>query len=159
MIKLLIAFLTITAARANEQLDLKYGLGVFTEDAKPGLVKYFGLSYTNDFMYKPLSQRAELGVWADANSARSSSGIFSYMLGLQVKPSIFYLESFWGMAMITNTDARLSTNFQFAHDLGVGLKDNQGRYLGVTWKHISNAGIQQPNQGRDFILIQVGSDL
>ena len=141
-----------------EGIDLKYGLGVALPDENSAAVKYFGFSYNWEFAYPTLQQKVELGIWADSNTSRASSVFGAYSVGLRVQPSIFYLESYWGVAFITGLDRRLSSPVQFTQDLGVGVQDKSGRYLGVTWKHISNAGLTQPNRGRDFILIQVGRE-
>lgn len=96
-------------------------------------------------------------MWADDNPRRSSSGFLGYSVGLRVKAQYIYVESLWGICGISHPDNTfLSGNFQFMQDLGIGFIDELGRSIGISYKHISNAGIQIPNKGRDALQIQVG---
>ena len=99
----------------------------------------------------------EFGGWVDnVSSDRKSAGYASASLGIEPKFSDwFYINSFWGVALITNTDTQLSTPYEFMQDLGVGVKDSRGVRIGTGYKHISNAGIKQPNRGRDFLFINL----
>ena len=59
------------------------------------------------------------------------------------------------MALITNTDARLSSVFQFKHTVGVGVRDYRNVEIGVDYSHISNAGLSLPNAGRDLVQLRM----
>ena len=66
-----------------------------------------------------------------------------------------YGYAFFGPALISATDTQLSTNFQFATDIGFGVRDRE-TFMSVGYGHISNAGIKLPNKGRDYLLFLVG---
>lgn len=153
----LVLFASTTSAFAGD-MTFKYGIGVFLKDANSAVeVKFFSLGYQSP-IWNLFRQKVELGLWADTRTGeghRHSSGFASYSLGVSVEGGRFYASSFWGGSYITHTDSLLSTNFEFAQDLSVGLKDDAGRALGVTYKHFSNAGIKLPNKGRDFFVIDV----
>lgn len=47
---------------------------------------------------------------------------------------------------------RKSTNFQFSDEFGIGFSDHQETFrLGFSYRHISNANIQKPNNNVDFM--------
>jgi hypothetical protein len=45
--------------------------------------------------------------------------------------------------------------FQFNHDFLLGVRGDNGALIGLDLKHMSSAGIEKPNVGRDFLLIHV----
>lgn len=122
-------------------------------------VKLFNIGYQTS-LYKIFAQKAELGVWSDVKfPGRSSSGYGAYSVGLRIEPGSLYLESYWGLCAITHTDTMLGSNFQFKNDTGIGIEDAAGRFIGINYSHISNAGILLPNLGRDFLAIKIGFSL
>jgi hypothetical protein len=154
-----IIFLLATPAFANEPGEgtfIKYGVGKTTyEQASVGEVKMFSVGHQSPLLLL-LEQKWEVGFWSDAvGKGRKSSGFGGWSLGLEPKLGYLYAHSFWGVIGITNTDTMLSTNYQFMQDLGIGFRDERGISLGVGYKHISNAGIKQPNRGRDFFFVQL----
>lgn len=84
---------------------------------------------------------------------------FSPSLGLSTKTSPIYASIFFGPAALTAADERLTSWYQFNHDLEVGLKGNNGVSIGLDYKHMSNAGLSGANLGRDFLMLKVGIDL
>lgn len=155
----LVGFFSALAVNAqpvySSEFNFKYGIGVLLPTDSVSQVKHFSAEVV-DPVSKHVKQKAGLGLWADPHSKRSSAGYLSYSLGIRAEPSIFYLESFWGVSLISNTDGRLSLPFNFTQDFGVGLRDSEGRLVGANYKHFSNAGLKTPNHGRDFVSIQVG---
>lgn len=137
-----------------------YGVGVFQKESKSFAdVKLFNIGTQWD-LYKLFKQKFEAGVWTDVKfENRRSSGYAAYSVGIRVEPQFLYVESYWGAGLITHTDGMLSTNIQFMNDTGIGVQDNAGRFIGINYKHISNAGISYPNLGRDFLTIKVGFSL
>lgn len=57
---------------------------------------------------------------------------------------------------INNPTTRLPSELQFGSHLGAGLRLGQRLALGIAFQHISNAGIEQPNGGIDFVQLTVG---
>lgn len=154
-----VIFLTLLALPAyGGEFQLRYGVGIFLPDAKhPAEVKNFSIAHQQEFAMLGV-QKTELGFWADSrkDQGRSDSAYGSYSVGLRVNPEPLYIEALWGVALISTPDVFLSGHFQFTQDLGIGFKDHYGRAIGVSYKHLSNAGIMLPNKGRDMFLIQIG---
>ena len=74
-----------------------------------------------------------------------------------------YIEGGIGAHLVSETeieDIDLSSTFHFGSLIGAGLLLDQGRLdLGIRLQHLSNAGISQPNQGIDLLLLRVGRRL
>ena len=72
---------------------------------------------------------------------------------------VFFVEGGIGVRLLTHTrvsaEHRLSTAFQFADMLGVGMQFGpQARStLGLRLQHLSNLGIKRPNPGIDFVQV------
>jgi len=140
----------------GEGTFFKYGVGRKTPDQLGvSQVKTFSVGRQSSLLYI-LDQKWEVGMWSDTvGNGRKSSGFGGWSMGIEPKLGSFYIHSFWGVIGITTTDTMLSTNLQFMQDLGVGLRDARGVGIGAGYKHISNAGIKQPNRGRDFFFVQL----
>lgn len=155
-----VLYLILALAFAGDaSMDFKYGLGVFIKE-KPNRfaeVKHFSLSY-RDSLVGVLDHKAEVGLFADIRCCknRKSSMYGGYSVGMRLERGIIYTSTYWGVALISNPDNRLSSPFNFMGDLSVGLTDGR-RYIGVNYKHLSNAGLSLPNKGRDFVSIEVGA--
>jgi hypothetical protein len=97
--------------------------------------------------WKELSVISECGVWSDdiwvklcdmnvGVRVETTNGVFA-RLGV-------------GPSYLSHTDDRISTNFEFNLQGAIGIQqDHWG--AGVKGDHYSNAGMKQPNDGRDFI--------
>ena len=59
-----------------------------------------------------------------------------------------------GPSWISNPDSELSSHLQFDTEFGFGLQSDKAE-IGLIWKHFSNAGLKLPNQGRDFLGLQL----
>lgn len=152
------AYLLLLGQALAGDLTFKYGVGVgLPEQGSIAEVKLFELGYQVP-LTEVIHHKLGVGVWADSRNSdqRKSAGYGSYSLGVRVEPGGFYAESFWGVAGITHTDQLLSSVFEFTQDFAVGAQDRKGRFIGVSYKHFSNAGITLPNRGRDFVIINVG---
>ncbi len=71
-----------------------------------------------------------------------------------------YLEAGFGPYIlsrsINNPTTRLPSELQFGSHVGVGLRLGERLTAGVAFQHISNAGIEQPNGGIDFVQLTAG---
>lgn len=134
----------------------KYGIGIFsTADYGTATAKMFSLGYEDEFV-GPLISQWELGLYSDSSGhGRLSSGFGFYSIGIEVNPGYLVVRSLWGAGLITSPDSMLGGNFQFTQDLLIGLRDNRRNMIGLVYKHISSAGLEMPNKGRDFLTIQV----
>ncbi len=54
-----------------------------------------------------------------------------------------------------NDGKRLSTAFQFGDHLGTGYVFANGWDLGVKFQHFSNAGIKEPNNGVNYVMLKL----
>lgn len=134
----------------------KYGLGMFgSAEYGAATVKYFGFGY-EDKLIGPFIEQYELGLFVDTSGHdRKGSGFGFYSIGVESNPGYFVLRSTFGLGAITSPDAMLGGRFQFTEDLFLGVRDDRGCMIGIDLKHISSAGIEQPNAGRDFAVVQV----
>lgn len=162
IIVLTIASILIASSISHAyELGLKYGVGFgvpnATDTTEAKLVS-FDLSNELGSLFR---HKLSAGAWIDPHPEfnRSSATFSSYSIGLRVEPGYFYFEDYAGLALISETDSMLSTNFEFTEEVGMGVKDNEGRFFGLEYRHFSNAGIQDPNKGRDFVLINTGVHL
>lgn len=102
-----------------------------------------------------LTYQYEAGGWTDvAGGGRGGSGYGAVQAGVQTNGPI-YARVMTGPALITSPDSYLGGYLNFTEDFYIGLKGPNGNTVGVKYKHISNAGITQPNVGRDFAGVEV----
>lgn len=151
-------FLTITTY-AGEGTFARYGVGLSAPDQKSiAENKFLSFGYQSPFK-APIADlfdwKLEAGGWSDSShrAGRKSNGFVSGSVGLETEPGYFYLHSFFGIATVLQTDSTLGSIPQFVEDVGVGVQDKRKRRMGVGYKHFSNAGLWQPNKGRDFITV------
>lgn len=137
---------------------IKYGSNVPSESERIGRTKAIFISY-QDVMFGPLIHQFEAGTWFDNSGieGRKSSGLLGYSLGVNANAGSFFAQALVGPSFITATDSNLGGPLQFNNDFGFGIKDQHtGGSIGITYKHVSSAGLELPNKGRDFIMFRVG---
>jgi hypothetical protein len=151
--KVLLASLLLMSSSASADVVASVGAGKGILSDQPfervGCVGY-QYNFNSNFFVRP-----EVGYF-NANSVGTSSSWTGGLLGVQVTSTAgtnVHLAS--GPAYLQNPDNVLGGNFQFTNEAGIGLTD-KNVYLGLAWKHLSSAGIEIPNQGRDFIVLQLG---
>lgn len=110
----------------------------------------FEHSFQNGIFVRP-----EAGWFMDNSGRGVSSAWAAPLVGVRssssVGPSVHLA---LGPGYLQNPDSILGGHFQFSLEGGASLVDrNFG--IGVVWKHLSSAGINMPNRGRDFIALQV----
>lgn len=134
----------------------RYGVGVFNSSgASQTAVKSFSVGYEERWV-GPIIHQYEIGMYSDPSGEdRKSSGFGFYSLGVETNPGYFVARSLWGIGAITTPDSMLGGWFNFAQDFLIGVRDDRGCIIGLNYKHISSAGIYQPNRGRDFVVIHV----
>lgn len=157
MIRRLIAvFCMLTPITAHaDAVFFRYGLG-FNAPGQQGRgeIKFFSLGVEQEGK-APVIRQAELGVIADQKDylGRRSGVFVGATIGPEMRLGALRTRYLWGVAYISHTDALLSSNMQFTHDLTLGLNDLKSG-LSLGYKHISNAGLKLPNRGRDFITLR-----
>lgn len=160
IITLLLSLVSMLSYGIEREYYVKYGIGI-TPEAKLNVgikTAAFGLQ-TN--ISRNIIQQVEAGFYTDSRARGSTKGspFAFYGLGIEAMTSTFFAQVVWSLGGILNPDAVLGGHFQFAHDFVLGIKGPTGGFIALDYKHISSAGIHQPNMGRDFIAVKTGVKL
>lgn len=144
--------------RAEDEAYLAYGVGVFHDaDAFAGQNKYFNAGYRRG-LWRGFYWNTKLGYYGEGSPdpTRKSSFFTSTGPGLELSLGALEIRSGWGIAAISTTDSQLGGRFpQFNGNAAIGIRDSKGDGLAIEYNHISSAGLVSPNQGRDFILLEL----
>lgn len=152
-----ISLLSQNSAAADEYV-LSYGLGVFhSAEHYPVETKFFRLARRQDFDRVSYWQ-AEAGLWTDtAGEGRRGSAFVAASVGIKVDLKPICFNNSLGLAAITSPDSYLGGAFpQFTEEFSISVDGVNGTSLGLAYKHISSAGIVNPNMGRDFLILSIG---
>jgi hypothetical protein len=129
----------------------RYGTGVSRSSGMHTLT----LGY-EEKVIGPFITQLEGGIFSDsAGEGRRGSAFGTASIGIEATPGYFVLRSVHGIGAITSPDSMLGGWFQFNNDLLIGIQDDHGVIFGLNYKHISSAGINTPNLGRDMVLVHV----
>lgn len=154
---ILLALFSSTQAHAQEMF-FGYGLGVFNSAKNsPVEVKVSNVGYRLG-MSKGFYWQLKGGYWGEGSGdhSRSSSFYVSTGPGLLVDLRPIELRSGWSVATISRPDAYLGGRFpQFNGEIYGGLRDKNDNGIGLKYEHISSAGLVVPNEGRDFVLLEI----
>lgn len=141
-------------------LDSVIGVGIGKDVLSPGhgFERYATLGVQYGATWK---LRANASYYLALAEGQVSSYVTSLQGGAEVvNTSGQYASVFFGPANISQPDSKLSGHLQFHATFGFGVKDaSTGCGLGLAWVHLSNAGIEQPNLGRDLITLQLSIPL
>jgi hypothetical protein len=139
-------------ARADVVAHVGLGKGVVSHE---GFERFASVGYAFH-PTKSTSVKPELGGFLDASPGMANSWFVGVPVGFRVVSGAgLYALAAMGPAYISDPDAALGSHFQFDIEMGFGLVDVDGVGIGFTYKHLSNAGLWQPNRGRDFLTLQV----
>lgn len=154
---LALTFLAALPCQAEEAF-FSFGIGA-ANSAKEhtGEVKMgnFGL---REEIYQGIYLQYKVGYFGDGSGdpTRNSSLYGSVGPGMLIDLRPVEIRAGYGLAAISTPDSYLGGRFpQFQGELYLGLRDHRGNGIGVQYEHISSAGIVTPNQGRDFIVLQL----
>ncbi len=158
VVRTLLAGILFLSTPAQAELLFQYGVGVL-DTTRNSLYDVKTIAVAYDKRLAPnFHGKIEGGYWNDSSKAGKSSGYGSSSIGVVVHPWIFDVRVYSGLGFVTHTDRYLGGRFQFYQNGSIGLREGVGSIsLGLT--HYSNAGIVQPNRGRNLLTIQVGYDL
>jgi len=152
--KILALFLLMLSGCATAGLDATVGAGIGKDVVghKP-FERYGTLGVRYGDVWKT---QLNGGHWLALADDQKSATFGSLQGGLEVVGSGGTFAQFmFGPALISESDSKLAGHFQFHMTGGVGVKSD-GKYgLSFLWTHFSNAGIEQPNLGRDLLTIQI----
>ncbi len=150
--------LTVPVEKLHAETIFKYGLGVFNS-AKDSAAetKFASLAYQDEFLGLFIYQ-FEGGFWYDTREdmGRRSSAFAGASIGVDVDVRPFFAQWLVGPSVISTKDSYLGGPLQFNNDVAFGLRDHRGNSVGIGYKHLSSAGIFEPNKGRDFLMLRIG---
>lgn len=152
---LLFAALLLTQT-AHAELTAAVGLGKQVLEHKPferAVSVGYRINIAKQWFVQP-----QAGGWTGGQGL--PSWFIAAPVGLQVwiPNTGAYATAAVGPSRISQPDNLLGGHWQFCPQFSLGLKTELAN-IGVTWMHFSSAGLIQPNQGRDFIGIQMGVEL
>lgn len=152
----LLLLLSSLAFADQDQIVLDGGVGVF-HSADHGLSEMKTITLgVQETLWGPLKDRAVVGGWIDNVPGRSGSALASGQIGFEVNSNGTVGSIFTGPALISSPDnVLLGGYFEFIDDLHLGLQDRDGSYIGVMYRHISDAGLTPVNIGRDSVNIEL----
>ena len=113
----------------------------------------WGMTFTALPMVTTSMWTSNTGIYSHTNAdiALMPMGRFGLPLGPVILDATFGL----GPALMAKTkfaNKSKSTNFQFSDEMGIGISDAKRRVrLDFSYRHISNADIQMPNNGMNFV--------
>lgn len=143
-------FLIFTIAHANEiNMNVRGGLG----HNKSADTAFYSVAF-DEYWSKHGFKRLELGGWSPQNQGQVSA--FYGGAGIGAREGTrdgFNMLVYLGVLAVSRGDTLLSAPFNFTQEFAVGYDR-----LSIGIKHISNAGIAQPNIGRDFIFLNYRID-
>lgn len=137
-------------SQAGGMLSVGMGRGVLAHDP---FERFASIGYKTG---GELQFKAETGFYLDYENETKMTGFASASGGYELTASDGkYVSAFLGPAAITQKDRKLGSLYQFQIDFGIGLKMDSGKALGLRFIHLSNAGVVQPNIGRDILAVGV----
>lgn len=152
---LILSFLITSSAMADTVI--KYGSNAAKENEPLGSTKVFFVADQAKII-GPFIRQYELGGWFDNSHQpnRKSSFLGGASVGIHVNAEIFFAQALVGPSLISHTDSALGGHFQFNNDYAFGLRDPDTKAtVGFNYKHVSSAGLELPNRGRDFLMFRV----
>lgn len=143
-----------TSSRAADY-SIKFGPSI-ENDSTDGSSKIFGVR-REDPIIKGIYNAVELGGYTDSGGqGRKAAGLVKFQLGTKPGPMTgMFGKAFVGPCLISKTDTVLGGNFQFCTDIGVGIRDKD-TFMDVGYGHVSSAGLESPNHGRDALIFETG---
>lgn len=155
--KKLLLILSLISSSAMADTVAKYGVNVPREGEKLGSSKTIFLS-NQASIGGPFIRQYEIGGWVDntGKPGQKSSLLVSPSVGLNVNAGVVYAQALVGPSLISSPDSVLGGRFQFNNDFALGLRDPDTKAtIGFDYKHVSSAGLELPNRGRDFLMFRV----
>lgn len=142
----------LNPARADNYASFMLGVFSSARDAYTE-TKFLCVGHREPLIFG-FTHQYEAGGWTDiAGGGRSGSLYAAYQVGVEAGEGAIG-RIMLGPAIITRPDAYLGGPFEFTEDLFLGIKGGNGNIIGVKYKHLSSAGIYQPNEGRDLLGIE-----
>lgn len=153
LIRWLILVCIATTAHADVTLSVGVGKGIMYHNGTP-FERAVAVGYEHRFS-NGIFVRPEVGYFLDISGQNLSSIWAAPLIGVRSKSAVGpAIHLAVGPGYLQNPDSILGGHFQFSLEGGLALEDGNFA-IGLVWKHLSSAGIEMPNLGRDFICAQV----
>jgi len=155
-ILIIVLLFSASAFAQEDQWVLNAGIGVFNS-GKNSLseTKTVALGIQED-LWQALKQKFTVGGWLDdAGNGKKNSAFVSGQLGFEVNNNGLVGSVFSGPTLISTPDVLLGGRFQFMDDVHLGIQDHFNNYIGVFYRHLSSAGLEMPNIGRDLVGLEI----
>jgi hypothetical protein len=138
---------------SSSNIYLQYGAGMY--DVKhPHDSQFFSLELSNEVL-PSVRLVSETGLYTrlqTGEQGRRGSAFFDTGIGIRPKlTGDVFVESYWCIGAITAPDSNLGGVFNFFNTTRLGVIGKDGIGLSVWFKHISSAGINSPNKGREWL--------
>lgn len=153
LIAILLAMFATEFSKADDY-SVRLGPGVINSRLS-GKSKAFGLRRESE-LELGFADAYEVGGYTDSRDDHKAAAMVKAQLG--VRPGMeegLFGKAFVGPCLISVRDKALGGYFQFCEDVGVGIRDQQ-TFIDVDYQHISSAGLESPNMGRDNIVFEAG---
>lgn len=151
-----VASVLILSSQVHADVVASVGLGksAFGSSSGTPFERAASLGYEHSFL-NGLFIRPEAGWFMDISGSGKSSAWAAPLVGVRSSSSVGpSMHLALGPGYLHNPDSFLGGHFQFSLEGGFALVDkNFG--IGMVWKHLSSAGFNMPNRGRDFIVLQL----
>ena len=141
-------------------LKAQYGLGL--GDVADGEILNGSERNFNIGCYSKLNKVLGWGTHVGLISAEDETSYYAFaQFGSELHPfEWMYVDHYFGPGYVSKGNSKMSEGLNFSMHMGMGWRDPvAGTTIGMNWKHISNAGLREPNRGMDFLLVQVGYPL
>lgn len=153
---LTILLMLVVSNCAHSTHSFRYGVGLNDGAEFPDTaVKTVGIVEQRP-LWSVFDSQSDAGIFVDNRSGLGPTYyITPFSIGLQTHGPGLYAGYFVGPSLISQTDNRLSSVFEFENNLELGIRDPWGRSLSINLQHFSNAGLWLPNMGRDFFDLKI----
>ena len=144
-------------AGAQDEMFLDVGLGTFSTEGKSlSEVKFAKLGIQEE-IWDSFKHRFNVGGWLDQRGEGKTNAAFaSYQLGFDVTNDVLEMGIFSGPGLISSTDTSLGGYFQFNETVYLGIRNPKSdESIGISYNHFSSAGLEMPNQGKDFMCLEI----
>lgn len=157
-----ILFIMGTQLAKAEEVYVSYGLGAFKSAENVVSETKITNAGVRLKIYSPWEWQIKLGGWLDGSGNPTRKSSFYTSTGPQyvINAGPVVIRNGIGLAYISNPDSYLGGRFpQFDLEVYVGLKNKTGSAIGFQLEHLSSAGINKPNIGRDFFVLQLSQEI
>lgn len=139
-----VLILLFSTSACAETMELRYGIGanLKQKEARTYDALYLYPIGDSDLFF----QGTNIGYYTPPGS-----WYLFRVYGLQKRFSDFQARIMAGMGAVTKSGPRITSGLQFTEEISLKYKN-----FGLSYKHISNAGLKKPNLGRDYLLFSLG---